>query len=99
MPGAPIIVTTRYRINTDRQTEALAAAMTLADALRGTPGCREFRVLCDWQDAQGLFLFQSWESADAMTACFQHEAMAEFQATLRRLRVAEPEVSRYRIAA
>jgi quinol monooxygenase YgiN len=94
-----LIVTARYRVKPERRVEFMAAAHALAEESQAAGGCCEFRVMFDANDPGFFVLYQTWAALDSMMRHFQCEPMLHFQETLERLKVDEPEIIRYRIAA
>jgi len=94
-----LIVAGKVRVRPDKRALAIEAAERMANATRQEAGCREYRVLTDVSEPNTLFVFEVWDSVDAMIRHFQTAHMAEFQEQLKKVSVAEPEVKRYLIAA
>lgn len=94
-----LIVAGKVRVRPDKRALAIEAAERMAEATRREAGCREYRVLTDVSEPNTLFVFEVWDSVDAMIRHFQTAHMAEFQEQLKKVAAAEPEVKRYLIAA
>ncbi len=94
-----LIVSGKVRVKPEKREAAIEAALHMAEASRNDPGCREFRIFSDLADPYTFFMFEAWESVDAMTRHFQTEHMAEFQTQLKKVAVGYPEIKRYVVAA
>lgn len=96
--SATLIVTSRFHVKPERRESVIEAALKLANACLQEPGCVEYRVSTDAADPSAIFLYEAWADAYSMTNCFQMTPMCEFKETLKKIKAAEPEVKRYRVA-
>ena len=77
-----IIVAGSVTIRSDRREEAIRAARAMAEATAREPGCISYRFSSDLVDPDQFFIFEEWESEDALARHFQTEHMKAFREKL-----------------
>jgi quinol monooxygenase YgiN len=77
-----IVIAGSARVKPERRDAAIAAARTMTAASEAEPGCGAYRFSVDADDPNQVFLFEEWESADALDAHFAAPHMAEFTAAI-----------------
>jgi quinol monooxygenase YgiN len=94
-----IVVAGTVRVRSDRRTEALRAAAAMVAATEAEPGCRRYRFYADLEDPDTFFLFEEWESEEALARHFQTEHMRVFRAELPSLLAGGADVRRYVVSS
>jgi quinol monooxygenase YgiN len=77
-----ILVAGAVRIRPERRDEAVRVALAMAEATRAEPGCRQYAFYADLQAPDTFFVFEEWDSEEALARHFETPHMAEFQAKL-----------------
>ena len=94
-----IIVSGTVAIKAGQRDAALRAARTMIAATEKEAGCIRYRFWADIDDPQTFFIYEEWESEEALTTHFQSEHMAAFQAELPALIAGAPDIRRFAAAA
>ncbi len=94
-----LVVAGRIQIKPERRAEALAAALKMARASQAEPGCGAYRFSADLEDPNAFFLFEEWESEEALAAHFATAHMQEFTALAPQVIAAPPAIKRYDVSA
>jgi quinol monooxygenase YgiN len=94
-----IVVAGRIRIRPERREEAIRVALRMAEATRAEPGCRTYQFFADLADPAAFFIFEEWDSDEALASHFQTAHMAAFRQQLPGL-LAEPlAITRYEVVS
>lgn len=93
-----IVIAGRIAVKPERRAEAERAALAMVEETRREAGCRAYAFYADLVDPATLFVFEEWDSDEAIAAHFQTEHMARFQALAPALLAAPPELERYVVA-
>ena len=98
MRRAMIVIAGEVRIRPEKRAEAERAALEMMAATLKEPGCRAYRFSTALDDPNRIFIFEEWESMEALGAHFQSAHMAAFQATLPGLLAGAPSLVRYDVS-
>jgi quinol monooxygenase YgiN len=90
-----ILIAGTVRIRVERRDEAMRAALAMAEATRKEPGCVSYRFYADLEAPDTFFLFEEWETEEALARHFATPHMAEFQARLPGLLAGPLAIKRY----
>jgi len=90
-----IVVAGRIRVKAEERSQAVRVALRMAEATRAEPGCVSYRFYADLTDPNTFFLFEEWESDEALARHFQTPHMAEFQQQIPRFVAGPFEIKRY----
>ena len=90
-----LIVAGTITLDPAKRPDAEVAFDKVREATLQEPGCLAYQAYGDRKDAGTIFLFEKWESQDALTAHFGTSHMAEFGAALGGLGVTGMEVVKY----
>ncbi len=90
-----IVVAGEVKIRPDAREDAVRAAQRMAAATRAEAGCLAYRFSFDLADPALIYIFEEWESEDALAHHFQTPHMAQFRAAMPSLLAAPPSVKRY----
>lgn len=90
-----IIVTAEVTVKEEKREQAVRLAREFAASSRREPGCVAYRFYADLADPNRFFLFEQWESADALQAHFETPNMDRFNQRLPALLNGEVEVRRF----
>jgi quinol monooxygenase YgiN len=93
------VVAGTVRVRPEKRDEAIRVALTMAKATQAESGCRAYRFYADLEDPAVFFIFEEWESEEALGAHFQTEHMAAFQAALPALVAGPPDIRFYTVAS
>jgi quinol monooxygenase YgiN len=91
------VVAGTVRVRPDKRDEAIRVALTMAKATQAESGCRTYRFYADLEDPSLFFIFEEWESEEALGAHFQTAHMAAFQAALPALVAGAPDIRFYNV--
>jgi quinol monooxygenase YgiN len=94
-----IVVAGKVTVKSERRAEAVQAALKMQRATQPEAGCISYRFYSDLENPDILFVFEEWESAEALEAHFQTPHMAEFMQLLPELLAGEIAIHRYVIEA
>lgn len=94
-----LVVAERIQVKPERRAEALAAALKMAQTSQAEPGCRSYRLYADFEDANTFFIFEEWDSADALSAHFATPHMKEFAGLVPQVIAGAPSIKRYDVRA
>lgn len=105
LPGAPelyydadvIVVAGTVTIKNAHRDEAVREALRMAAATRLEAGCTSYRFFSDLEDPDTFFVFEEWETADALARHFETAHMQVFRKALPRLLAGGMRVKRYAI--
>jgi quinol monooxygenase YgiN len=93
-----ILIAGSVRIRPERRDEAVRVALAMAAATRAETGCRRYRFYADLEKADTFFLFEEWDSEEALAAHFQTPHMTEFQAKLPGLLAGPLDIRKYTVS-
>ena len=94
-----ILVAGAVQVKPEMRDAAIQTALKMAQATQAETGCITYKFYADLEDATTFFIFEAWESEEALTQHFQTEHMAEFRQHLPGLLAGEMDVKRYDIEA
>ena len=94
-----IVIAGTVRIRAEKREEAVRVALAIAEASRADPGCREYRFWADLADPATFFIFEEWESEEALARHFQSEHIKVFRERLPGLVDGAPEIRRYEVVS
>lgn len=94
-----IVVAGTVTIRPGKREDAARLAETMARATRAEAGCRHYRFYADLDDPHTFFVFEEWESEEALARHFQTEHMKVFRQHLPDLIVGAPAIRRYAVSA
>lgn len=93
-----IVVSGTVAIRPDKREEAVAAAVTMANATAAEKGCLTYRFYADIEDPHLFRIFEEWETEEALQAHFQTPHMAAFNQTLPQLVAGPADIKMYVVA-
>ena len=93
------VVAGTVRVRPEKRDEAIRVAQTMAKATQAESGCRAYRFYADLEDPSVFFIFEEWESDEALGAHFQTEHMRVFQAALPGLVAGPMDIRFYSVAS
>ena len=94
-----IVIAGTVRVRSERRDEAIGAMLEMADATRGEPGCLSYRFSADLTDRSTFFLFEEWESEDALARHFRTAHMEAFRRRIPDLAAGPSAIRRYEVAS
>src|SRR5262245_794110 len=77
-----IVIAGSVQVKADKREEARRAALRMAEATRAEAGCITYRFSTDLADPNRVYIFEEWESEEALGRHFASPHMAEFQRVL-----------------
>lgn len=90
-----IIIAGELKVKPEHREEAVQAALRMAQVSQAEPGCIDYQFYADLQAPDTFFLFEAWETEEALTAHGQTEHMAEFRQHLPKLLAEDVSLKRY----
>jgi quinol monooxygenase YgiN len=90
-----IVVAGTVAVRPETRSDAIRAALAMAEATRTEAGCLSYRFFADLQDPNTFLVFEEWESEAALAAHFQTPHMAAFQQALPRFLAGGLAIKRY----
>ena len=90
-----IIISGVVQVKPAMRETAVAVALKMAAASEAEAGCVTYRFYSDLNNANIFFLYEEWESAEALASHFETPHMAQFQAQLPAILASEPVIKRY----
>lgn len=94
-----IVIAGTFRIKPELREEALGVAQALAAASEREAGCISYRFYTSLEDPNTFFVFEQWESEQALADHFQTPHIKEFRVHLPRM-LAEPiQVKKYHVSS
>ena len=90
-----IIITVEINIKPGSRQEAILASQKMAQASQAEAGCAAYRFYVDIEDPNKFFLFELWETEEALAAHQETVHMAELTQQLPKLLSSEISVKRY----
>ena len=94
-----IVIAGEVKIRPEAREAAVQAGQRMMTATRAEAGCRVYRFSFDFADPALVYIFEEWESEEALTRHFQTPHMAEFQKAMPSFLAAPPSVRRYAVAS
>ena len=94
-----IVVAGTVAIKPGKRADALRVAQTMARATEAEAGCVRYRFFADLEDPLIFFLFEEWESDDALARHFHTPHMKAFQQELPALLAGRLDIRRYAVSA
>jgi quinol monooxygenase YgiN len=94
-----IIVAGTVALEAGQRNAAIRVARTMAAATVKEPGCLRYRFYADLDDEHTFFVYEEWESEEALARHFQTEHMRAFQAELPALVAGALDIRRYAATA
>jgi quinol monooxygenase YgiN len=94
-----IVVAGTVAIQPGKREDALRVARTMARATEAEPGCVRYRFYADVTDPDTFFVFEEWESEEALVRHFQTPHMRVFQQELPGFLAGRPDIRRYTVSA
>ena len=92
-----IIVAGNVAIKPERRAAAVQAALRMAEATQGEPGCIAYQFSADLKDPNTIFVFEAWETEEALARHFQTDHMKAFQQELPQFVAGEMDIKRYNV--
>jgi quinol monooxygenase YgiN len=92
-----IVIAGTIAVKPERQEEARQRALRMAEATQNEVGCITYQFYADLADPNIFFIFEEWETEDALNKHFQTEHMKEFQQHLPGLLAGGLNVKRYTV--
>ena len=90
-----IVIAGKVAVRPERRDEAVRAALAMAEATRKEDGCITYQFSSDLADRNLIFIFEEWESDEALALHFQTEHMQVFRKQLPGLLAGPSTVKRY----
>lgn len=94
-----IVIAGIIRVKPDKREEAVRVALEMAAATEAETGCVSYRFWGDLREPGTFFLFEEWESDEALALHFQTAHMAEFQQQVPHLLAGPLEIKRYAVSS
>jgi len=92
-----ILIAGTIPVRPDRREQAIAAALRVAEQTRNEPGCHSYRFFTDLADPNLFFIFEEWESDQALKAHFETEHLKAFRQQMPGLVAGAPSLRRYAV--
>jgi quinol monooxygenase YgiN len=93
------VVAGSVRVRPDKRDEAVRVALKMAQATQAESGCRSYRFSADLEDPTLFFIFEEWESDEALGAHFQTPHMSDFQTALPDIIAGPPDIRFYTVSS
>ena len=90
-----IVIAGWLKFKPEYRDEAIAALVAMHDASSAEDGCISYRFYLDIEDPSKAFLFEEWESQEALDAHGKTSHMAEYRAKAAHLFTGERMLQRY----
>jgi len=94
-----IVIAGKVQVRAERREDAVLVALRMAAATRAEPGCVDYRFSADLVDPTVFYLFEHWESAEALQRHFETPHMAEFRKDLPGLLAGPTTMQRYEVTS
>ena len=92
-----IIVAGKVAIRPERRAAAIQVALRMAEATQSEPGCITYQFFADLKDPNTIFVFEAWETEEALAQHFQTDHMKAFQQELPKFVAGEMDIKRYQV--
>jgi len=93
-----LVIAGIIKVKPESRAEAVRAAVKMATATHAEPGCTTYRFSADLEDPNTIYIFEEWESDEALMQHFQSPHMAEFNAAIPRFLAAPPSIDRFDVS-
>lgn len=93
-----IIVAGKARVKAGSQAEALAVMQTMIKATQAEAGCISYQIYQNPYDETEFFIFEEWESLEALALHFQTDHMREFSQRIPDYLVGSLNIKRYDVS-
>jgi quinol monooxygenase YgiN len=94
-----LVIAGTIRLDPGRRETADAAALEMMEETRKEPGNISYTFSSDLRDPGTVYLFEEWESQEALDAHFRAPHMAKFQGVLGGLGIREMSVQKYQVTS
>ena len=94
-----IVIAGTVRIRPERRDDAVRAVLEMAEATREEPGCLTYRFFADLADPSIFFLFEEWESEDALARHFRTAHMEVFRRRIPDVVAGPSAIRRYEVTS
>jgi quinol monooxygenase YgiN len=94
-----IVIAGKATIKSERWDEAVEKTQQMSALSEAEDGCSCYRVYMEPGDRNAFFLFEQWESVEALTRHFQSEHFQEFNVFLGSILAGPPDIKRYEVSA
>lgn len=94
-----ILIAATVQVKPAVRETAVAVAREFAAASEAEPGCNRYRFFADFEDPNTFFLFEEWETEEALAAHFQTPHMAAFQEQIPQFLAGPISGKRYEVTA
>ena len=94
-----IVIAGTIPIKSEHREEAKQFALWMAEETRKEAGCLTYRFYADLADANAFFIFEEWESDEALGRHFQTEHMKRFQQQAPKFLAGKVDAKKYTIEA
>jgi len=92
-----IVIAGTIPIKPEHQEEARQLALQMAKATQAEAGCLAYQFYADLADPNTFFIFEEWDSEEALNRHFQTEHMKNFQQQAPKLLAGKINVKRYTV--
>jgi quinol monooxygenase YgiN len=92
-----IVIAGKATVRPEHWDKALQQTQQMTAASEAEPGCRSYRFYVEPTNRNTFFIFEQWDSAEALTSHFQSTHYQEFGTFLASVLAAAPEILRYEV--
>lgn len=92
-----IIIAGTFSVKPDKVDEAIGAMQEMATASQQEEGCVQYQFYRDMVESNQFFLYEEWESAEALAAHSETPHMAVLQSQIPQFVTAPPAIQRYEV--
>jgi quinol monooxygenase YgiN len=92
-----IVIAGTIPVKPEHQEEARQLAIQMAKATQAEAGCVQYQFYADLADPNTFFIFEEWESDDALALHFKTEHMKTFQQQMPKILAGKINVKRYTV--
>jgi quinol monooxygenase YgiN len=92
-----IVIAGTIPIKPEHREEARQLAIQMAKATQAEAGCLSYQFYADLADPNTFFIFEEWESEDALNRHFQTEHMKNFQQQAPKLLAGKANAKKYTV--
>lgn len=93
-----IVVAVEIHIRPEQREQIIQQALAVSEATRQEAACQSYRFWADLEDPTTFFLFEEWDSEEAIAQHFQTPHMIEFQKHLPTILASAPIIKKYEVA-
>lgn len=94
-----IVISGAIPVKAEAREEARKLATMLEEATRKEPGCLAYTFYADRNDPNTFFIFEEWESDEALASHFQTEHMKQFQQQAPKILAGKVVAKKYTVSA